>query len=430
MRSAAILGALLLLPSCAVIVCSEDLPAGVLQTARVMHANRDLLKSLPLYTCLETISRSSAQNQRRKPKRADVVQVDVGVGANQEMYSWPGESTFSPQDLAALVGHGFLSTGLFESLAANLFVLGHGIVKPAAEERLNGTPALHFTYTVPSLESRSLINWDGQQGLLGEEGDFWVDKTSHLLLRLNIRASAIPPNVPLKTLNSSIDYQFLTLNGRPTLLPKEARVIAVESNGALLEDDEAFSHCHMFEAESRLAASVENLEKALTRYESQRGILPAGLTLRISLQTSVRADRARIGDAVEARLDRPLEISPDLAAPKGSLLKGHVREFSELADPPGTLVIGLEFDELEWPQHAYSFLAEISDMQQIAGLSDTIYRNSSSRWNSPAGPVSSMSTELFLPPNIPGTATFFLRNNRELPAGFQMTWRTRALIHP
>jgi hypothetical protein len=413
-RSAAILNALLLLPSCAGLLLSEDLPASVLQTASVMHANRELLKSLPLYTCLETISRSSAENHRRKPKRADVVQVDVGVGANQEMYSWPGESTFSPQDLAALVGHGFLSTGLFESLAANLFVFGHGIVKPAGEERLNGSPALHFTYTVPSLESRSMINWDGEQGLLGEEGDFWVDKTSHLLLRFNIRASTIPPNVPLKTLNSRVDYQFLTLNGAPTLVPKEARVIAVERNGALLEDDEAFSHCHMFEAESRLAGSVENLEKALTRYESHRGILPAGLTLRISLQNSVRADRARIGDAVQARLDGPLEISPHLTAPKGSLLKGHVREF----------------DELQWPEHAYSFLAEISNMQQIVGLSDSIYRDSSSKWNSPAGPMSSMSTELFLPPNIPGTATFFLRNNRELPAGFQMTWRTRALIHP
>ncbi len=295
MHSPAILKSLLLAACCAGVLLAEDLPAGVLQTARAMNENRDLLKTLPLYTCLETISRSHSKRGSRKPKRADVVQVDVGVGPGQEMYSWPGQSTFSPQALPALVGHGLLSTGLFESFATNLFVLGHGYPRVVGEENIDGKRALHFTYTVPSLENRWTIDWFGAQGAADEDGDFWVDTRNYTLLRLSVRARSIPPNLPLNALTASIDYQISTLNGRAVLLPKLARVIAVESNGAMLQDDAAFSHCHVFEAESRLLDSSGNLNQALTQYEAHRGMLPAGLTLRISLQTPVVASSAKAG---------------------------------------------------------------------------------------------------------------------------------------
>jgi len=386
---------------------AEDLPAGVLQTAHAMTTNRDLLKNLPLYTCLATISRSRSERGRQKPRLSDVVHVDVGVGEDQEIYSWPGQPTFSPRGLVGLVGHGFLSTGIFETIATDLFVSGHGIVKPAGEEKIGGRQASHFTYTVPSLESRWLINWYGAQSVLGEEGDFWVDRASYSLLRLIARANTIPPNVPLKDVTTTIDYQFLTVNGRDALLPKQAQVIAEEINGAVLQNDEAFSHCHVFEAESRLMDSSQDLDKALTRYESQRGILPAGLTLRISLRTRVHTGGASIGDPIEARLDNSLKISTETTAPRGSILKGHIREFNKQDDPPNTFAIGLEFDELDWPGHSYVFLADISKMQPVDGLNDKVVRGLLRTPGSVAG-LTYSATETFWPVPIPGTATFFL----------------------
>jgi len=424
-----ILKALLLLACAFGALFAEDLPVAILHTARAMHTNRDLLKTLPFYTCLETITRSRSVSGRQKPRRADVVQVDVGVGADREIYSWPGQSTFAPGDISGLVSHGFLFTGLFESFAANLFVSGHGIAKLAGEETLDGRQALHFTYTVPSLENRWVIDWYGARGLLGEEGDFWVDKTDYKLLRMKVRANTIPPNVPLKAVNTTVDYQVLSVNGRPALLPKQAQVIAVEINGAVLQDDEAFSHCHVFEAESRLASS-EDLNRVLTQYESNRGILPPGLTLRIRLQTPVHADYARIGDAVEAALDSALRISTGTIAPKGSIARGRIREFTKLEDPPNTWAVGLEFDELDWPGHSYVFLAEITGMQHLGGLSDKVYHRFSSTSDPMIGSLYSGSEESSWLTEIPGTARFFLQNTRELPIGLQMTWRTRMLTHP
>lgn len=429
MRSTVILKALLLLACATGPLFTEDLPIAILHTARAMHINRDLLKTLPFYTCLETISRSRSASGRQKAKRADVVQVDVGVGADREIYSWPGQSTFPPGDISGLVSHGFLFTGVFESFAANLFVSGHGMAKLAGEEPLHGRQALHFTYTVPSLENRWVIDWYGARGLLGEEGDFWVDKTDYKLLRMKVRANTIPPNVPLKAVNIIIDYQLLSVNGRPALLPKQAQVIAVESSGAVLQDDEAFSHCHVFGAESRLATS-EDLNKVVTQYESNRGILPPGLTLRIRLQSPVHADHARVGDAVEAALDSALKISTETIAPKDSIARGHVREFTKLEDPPDTWAVGLEFDELDWPGHSYAFLAEITGMQRLAGFSNKIYHRFSSTSDPMIGSSYSGTRENFWSTEIPGSATFFLQNNRELPVGFQMTWRTKMRTHP
>src|SRR6476646_9576423 len=94
---------------------ADDLPSTVLEIAHTLRHNRDLLKRLPAYTCLETIAREQKNPKQRKPRALDIVQVDVGVGRNQEIYSWPGEKVFSSSDLAALIGQGFSETGFFNT---------------------------------------------------------------------------------------------------------------------------------------------------------------------------------------------------------------------------------------------------------------------------------------------------------------------------
>jgi hypothetical protein len=63
----------------------DDLPRHTLETARVLRENSALLKSIPTYTCLETISREEKAPKQRKPRPLDVVQVDVGVGQSGEI---------------------------------------------------------------------------------------------------------------------------------------------------------------------------------------------------------------------------------------------------------------------------------------------------------------------------------------------------------
>ncbi len=239
----------------------------------------------------------------------------------------------------------------------------------------------------------------------------------------------ISPEIRLKALTTTIGYQLLNLNEKRALIPWKERVTAVQIDDTVYQDDAAFSHCSVFEAESRVASSSENLAKAVSRYESHRGMLPAGLAFTIQLRTPISAANAKVGDAIDARLETDLKISPDITVPRGSVVRGHVREFEKVDDPPEAYMVGLEFDELEWQGTSYSFLAEITGLQQEAGVREQVQLSSRRTIDSAAGPIYSNSTETLLTNKIPGTATFFLQNANEVPRGFEMIWRTAKLVH-
>ncbi|MGH9623405.1 MAG: hypothetical protein ACRD4G_03570 [Bryobacteraceae bacterium] len=81
---------------------SQDLPQGIMAVARALRHNRDLLKNVSDYTCLETISRERKAPKQRNSLTLDVVQADVAVGEGTEIYSWPGEASFSSDNLEGL----------------------------------------------------------------------------------------------------------------------------------------------------------------------------------------------------------------------------------------------------------------------------------------------------------------------------------------
>lgn len=405
---------------------ADDLPPEVLRVARTMTVNRDLLNKLSQYTCLETITRGTVEGRKRKLKQRDVVQLDVGVGADREIYSWPGASQFSSQDVGGLVGHGMVANGLFESFAASIFSAGqNSIVRAAGETIIHGRPAFHFTYRTSMLQQQWNINWLGKRGVVGYKGEFWVDESSFALVGLGITATNIPPSLPLQSLKISIDYQPLS---QGSLIPASAVFTAVELNGKTNYDAFVFSHCHTFAAESRVADSSEDLRQAVQQYEGTREILPAGLSIPMTLTTPINATNARIGDLILASLDKDVRVSPQLTAPRGAVLKGRIREFDRVADAPNSFTVGLEFDELDWPGHAFSFFADVTSMEPVHGLAPVLFSGNTRTSNMLGGGVMTTGvTEMISASPIPGTATFFFQNASVLPEGFHMVWRTKKI---
>lgn len=342
---------LLIISSCNTWSLGDDLPSRVLETAHTLLHNRDLLASLPEYTCLEEIAREQKDPKQSKPRARDIIQVDVGVGRDTEIYSWPGEKPFSSADLGSLIGYGLVGTGLFYTFATNLFVNQGAIVRLAGEEVFQGRDAIHFTYTVPSLENNWDINWMGARGVVGESGEFWVDKTTLTLLRLEAAANTFPPNLPLKALNVAIQYEPLSTQHKTVLIPGSAEVVAIEMSGVVYRDLVAFSQCQVFEAESRIQNSPETLVNAVEGYEAHRSVVPAGVEIPVTMESEIRGDTAKVGDLITARLNRDVKISPELTAPRGAVVKGRIRELLQIQDPPDTRQVGLEFNEMNWPGH-------------------------------------------------------------------------------
>ena len=327
-------------------------------------------------------------------------------------------------DLGELVGHGMVFTGMFALFARNLFVDGNGVVNAAGEATVQGRRALHFTYRTPSLTSRWFINWEGRIGQVGEAGQFWVDAQDFHLLRLAVSGQDIPPQLLLESLDLVVDYQMSGAGETATLVPAGGSFTAVELGGKKYLNMVEFSHCHIFEAESRLAASDEPMADTLTRYKRQMGTLPAGVNLLVGLQEPIGIHTARVGDPVTARLEQTVKISPGLSVPAGSILRGRIRQFERLEQPANTFQVGIAFAELESEQVTYRFFAEMIGMEPLPGISSQLTTNRSRFSASMAGSIQSMSGETVVPIAIPGAAVFFLSDTPFIPKGFRMTWRT------
>lgn len=429
---AAVLGVLILVMATP-LASADDLSPETLLVAHTLLANRKLLSQLSEYTCLETISRSRPTTKRHKLENQDVIQLDVGVGAHHEIFSWPGDASFTSEDLGGLVGHGMLANGLFQSFAANLFIGDVGYVKAAGASIVDGRKAFRFTFAVPLLaQSRWEVDWAGARGSVGEEGEFWVSESDLMLLRLDVAATNIPFTVPLQSLKLTIHYRLLSSDAGHVLIPETAELIAIELNGTLYHEAIDFSHCRAFEAESNLSLSSsrpDDLKETISRYEAQREVLPAGLVLGIRLDTPVRTRNTVVGDRVSAVLDAPIKTPTDEVIPKGATLKGRIREFEMLDDPPNTFMVGLEFDELTWPGHSATFFASLLSLQPLPGVTSEI--SSGRKIQNSFGSLQSTRSvvEYTRPMTIPGVAAFFLQEGAALPQGFHMRWRTEDVAH-
>src|SRR6185312_5284132 len=334
MRFAAATGILLAAIVLCVALHSDDLPQNALLIARMRQHNRELLRRVPAYTCLETISREVQRPKQRRPVQQDIVQVDVGVGLREEIYSWPGAETFSPDGLVGLVGQGFLGTGAFDTFARNVFVYDAATIRLSGDEILEGRGSWRFLYTIPSLNSQWQVNWLGAKGVVGETGAFWVDRKTLTLLRLDAKAVDFPPNLPLNAITVTVRYQTISIGGTLAVIPSDAQLTAIEWDGAMHRDALAFSQCRLFEAKSKIVDPPASLREAITRYEADRVALPPGLNLRFTLETRMQMNTAKVGDAIIAHLDKPVKISDQLTAPRGALAKGRIRELVLLRDTP------------------------------------------------------------------------------------------------
>lgn len=430
MRGAIIAFVPLILWFCVTPALPADLEREVLAVSRALRHNRDLLKNVSAYTCLETISRQQKSPRERKPRTLDVVQVDVAVGQGREIYSWPGAATFTGSNLGGLVGNGFVATGFFDAFASNVFMKSVAAVNLAGTKAIQGTDALRFTYIFPSWANNWNINWLGAQGNVGTKGEFWVDRKSFTLLRLDAVATDIPPNLPLKMLKVIVDYKALSMGSKSTLIPSGAEILAVETNGVRSRDAISFSQCHMFTAESKIGPSPADLAKQVQVYEAHRIALPAGVNLPITLDTHIDTAAVKLGDPVRAHLDKTVRISPELSIPRGALVKGRIRESRELQNPPNTREIGFGFDEIDWPGHIGIFFAGPIQIEQLPGLSRFISRGKTMEMRAAMGLVMSSTTENIWAPQVPGVAIFFLSGSRIIPKGFRMTWRTHETSHP
>src|SRR5207244_9302692 len=104
-----------------------------------------------------------------------------------------------------------------------------------AEFRMVDTDTLHerrtivYEYEVKKEFSHQTLGW-GEGGsitaetIAGYRGRIWVDRENYRVLRLEDISTEIDPGFPITAASKAIDYDWVTINEQPHLLPSRALV--------------------------------------------------------------------------------------------------------------------------------------------------------------------------------------------------------------
>jgi hypothetical protein len=244
-----------------------------------------------------------------------------------EMYSWAGENRFSNRDLFEFVRDGAVSTGSFTSMLTSIF--GNNAARFAydGDSMAGGRLLSEFGFHIAQERSTYLYIFGAtraQHVPMAYDGTVFVDPETLDLVRLRIRTAQPPPETGVCELVQSLEYTRTRLNGTDFLLPSEARVSVIHTDGTEADNRIQYSACHEFRGESTVRYEPADQAEGSS---PDRGVpatpfsLPPGLPFKVAFTDRIDAQTAAAGDPIRGRLKTAIRDRSD----KGVGFRGHCR---------------------------------------------------------------------------------------------------------
>jgi hypothetical protein len=120
---------------------------------------------------------------------------------------------------------GATSTGEYVSRLVSLFAeTSRTEFKPLDTDLLRGRPTVVYEFDVQKQFSPQILKWSqsgssGVETMVGSHGRIWIDREKNRVLRLDVNATDIDPGFPITASNNVIDYDWVSINDNPYLLP-------------------------------------------------------------------------------------------------------------------------------------------------------------------------------------------------------------------
>ena len=410
--------------ACTVTSAQSDLPPGILKLSRLNRKMAVVLDELPAFSCLETISRSVRNSKSTRLTPLDTLRLEVGFVGGKEVYSWPGVKRFNESSISDLIGVGLTSNGEFAAHARNIFVNRIAEVSYVGEEALHGHSAAKYRYRIPSLYSAWRLTFAGRSGLASSHGLFWVDTETLDLLRLEIDADQIPPDLPVKSVRTQIDYSPVRLGGKDSWIPQTAQLLWEDFAGSAGRNDIAFSHCRTFSTDTAISFGDAPPRDVVATASSTLLDIPGNVSLTMQLDTPIDSARSSAGDEIRAIVKRSVVRNGQVVVPEGAVVSGRIRRLERYDEPRPHFVVGLEFTEVAFGGKAGVFLGRLESFDGLANASQTRV-TSRSRANVLNETVTT-ETEVFEPVELRGVGTFIVEGDHfVIDDKFHMTWRTQ-----
>jgi hypothetical protein len=387
---------------------AEEIPHEILKLARVKAHMSDLLSRLPNYTCLLNIERSR-RGASGRTQLIDIVRLEVALVEGNELFAWPGSRKFQDTKIIDMVKGGAIGNGnfalhakaVFQSTAAQYTFVGERTMD-------NGRQALRWDYKVPLALSGYMLRVEPHQAIVPFHGSFWVDPTTLDAIRLEVIADDIPRQLRISAASDAVDYQRVKLGEEEFLLPSKAELRLTGEDAQQSINRTTFTGCRQYAGESTI--SFEDPETRSEGDTAPERVLdmPAGLNLRVELETPIDEGTSAVGDPVTAILKKDVKLGSGLIAPKGAFLHGRVIAMRRQDVQQPGWVVGFAFFELEWGNTRANLRAELTSVPtvQFSSTASTLVRVA----------VAQAAREM---------GSFFVSGHRlSVRRGFPMEWRT------
>jgi len=418
---------------------TQDLAPDVLLLSRVKTHLRGEFAHLPNYTCLETIERFHKEPARgAKFQLRDTVRLEIGYNNRQEWYAWPGDLQFTVDNPASLAGsRGLIASGVFAITLHNLFIADRAMFTPRGEDSIGGRRAVKFDFRFPARSEIAKISILGGSAWVNEDGSFWADPQSLALLRLDARATEIPPDLPLGGMEYSVTFARTHIGEADALLAQDATLHMTHDDGFEDYDRIAFTHCRMYQTSSTLRFDVDPAAPELpaptrpapatTPAAPSRPALPAEpesdvpAQLRVAIEvTSPISSEDEVGNVISGRVVGDVRRKGKLVLEDGAAVRGRLRHLARYEDG-SHFIVGLEFTEVQAQGVPLRFYADLVSLEKRKSV-EPVLRKDVLMINKIGSRV-----EISLP-ELPGVVSFFVEGKTfVLPPGLRTVWKTREL---
>jgi hypothetical protein len=337
---------------------------------RVRNNLMATIQRLPRYTCTLTIDRAQYEPDalHRAPSCDDLIgqkikgqyeprlsesdrlRLDVAIAASNEIYSWVGEDRFDDRDLFDLVQQGAVQTGSFSTFLTSIFSGTSASFSYNGDTAMDGRPLVEFGFQVPREKSNYVFGNRREHVTTGYEGTFLADPKTGDLVRLMVRTSELPAGVGSCQATTTLDYKHVHLNDSNFLLPREALLDILNTDGVELRNRTVYSSCHEFLGESTLIFDEPAAEaaKAATKASAADPFkLPAGLPFKVAFTQPIDTAAAAAGDRIKAKLTSSIrDASSKVLVPEGAEIAARILKLQRFEGPPASVRIIVKLEAL------------------------------------------------------------------------------------
>ena len=219
---------------------------------RARAAAFEFSQKLPNFICEEFMARFTQQG-REKEMPLDVVSAEIIYEDAQENYR-NVKINNRPTDKALEEISGSWSTGEFASTLVELFHPNTGAkFRSGGVSPILGSSAEVYDFQVLRENSHWKVHAGSRSLVAAYGGSVWVDPKTARVLRIEIQARNIPPDFPMDSVESAVDYSYVLIGGRSFLLPVHAESLGCQRGTNLCSHNVIdFRNYHEFKSEIKI----------------------------------------------------------------------------------------------------------------------------------------------------------------------------------